>query len=114
MHSECPVGAPPPPPDAPAAERQVISGAIASDGVIGLFRAAGLPDQNLGILSEDFLERLAALPHKNLALETLRGPEYVNHRLSPTKAILSPTQARPKQNTNESRGIPFTPVILLK
>lgn len=63
---------PPPPPDARAAVRQVISGAIVSDGVIDLFQAAGLPDPNVGILSEDFLERLAALPLKNLALETLR------------------------------------------
>jgi len=63
---------PPPPPDARAAVRQVISGAIVSDGVIDLFRAAGLPEPNVGILSEDFLDRLAALPHKNLALETLR------------------------------------------
>ena len=63
---------PPPPPDARAAVRQVISGAIASDGVIDLFQAAGLPEPNVAILSEDFLERLAALPHRNLALETLR------------------------------------------
>ena len=63
---------PPPPPDSRAAVRQVISGAIASDGVIDLFQAAGLPDPNVGILSEEFLDKLAALPHKNLALETLR------------------------------------------
>ncbi len=63
---------PPPATDARAAVRQVISGAIASDGVIDLFQAAGLSDPNVGILSDDFLERLAALPHKNLALETLR------------------------------------------
>jgi type I restriction enzyme R subunit len=63
---------PPPPPDTRAAVRQVISGAIVSDGVIDLFKAAGLPEANVGILSEDFLERLAALPQKNLALETLR------------------------------------------
>jgi type I restriction enzyme R subunit len=50
----------------------VISGALASDGVIDLFQAAGLPEPNVGILSDEFLERLAALPHKNLALETLR------------------------------------------
>ncbi len=62
----------PPPPDARAAVRQVISGAIASDGVIDLFQAVGLAEPNVGILSEDFLDRLAALPHKNLALETLR------------------------------------------
>ncbi len=63
---------PPPAPDSRAAVRQVISGAIASGGVIDLFQAAGLPDQNVAILSQDFLDRLAALPHKNLALETLR------------------------------------------
>ncbi|HEX9735719.1 MAG TPA: type I restriction endonuclease subunit R [Thermoanaerobaculia bacterium] len=63
---------PPPPPDVRAAVRQVISGALASDGVIDLFQAAGLPEPNVGILSDEFLERLAALPHKNLALETLR------------------------------------------
>jgi len=63
---------PPPPPDSRAAVRQVISGALVSDGVIDLFRAAGLPEPNVGILSEDFLERLAELPQKNLALETLR------------------------------------------
>ena len=63
---------PPPPPDTRAAVRQVISGAIASDGVIDLFQAAGLAEPDVGILSDDFLEQLAALPHKNLALETLR------------------------------------------
>jgi type I restriction enzyme, R subunit len=63
---------PPPLPDVRAAVRQVISGAIVSDGVIDLFRAAGLPEPNVGVLSDEFLDRLAALPHKNLALETLR------------------------------------------
>jgi type I restriction enzyme, R subunit len=59
-------------PDTRAAVRQVISGAIVSDGVIDLFRAAGISDPNVGILSEEFLDRLGALPQKNLALETLR------------------------------------------
>lgn len=35
---------PPPPPNTRAAVRQVISGAIVSNGVIDLFQAAGLPD----------------------------------------------------------------------
>ncbi len=64
--------APPPPRDTEAAVRQVISGALASDGVIDLFQAAGLPDPNVGVLTPDFLDRLAALPHRNLALEALR------------------------------------------
>ncbi|WP_375593389.1 type I restriction endonuclease subunit R [Algihabitans albus] len=55
-----------------AALKQVISGAIRTDGVIDLFQVAGLPDANVGILSDDFLDKLAALPQKNLALETLK------------------------------------------
>lgn len=55
-----------------SAVRQVISGAVRADGVIDLFAVAGLPDANVGILSDDFLNRLAALPQKNLALETLK------------------------------------------
>jgi type I restriction enzyme R subunit len=58
--------------DARMAVRQVISGAVASDGVLDLFAAAGLADPNVAILSEDFLDRVAALPQKNLALETLK------------------------------------------
>ena len=83
---------PPPPPDSRAAVRQVISGAIASDGVIDLFQAAGLPEQNVGILSEDFLERLAALPHRNLALETLR------------KLLNDQIRTRERVNIVQSRG----------
>jgi type I restriction enzyme R subunit len=82
----------PPPPDTHAAVRQVISGAIASDGVIDLFQAAGLPDQNVGILSEDFLERLAGLPHRNLALETLR------------KLLNEQIRSRERVNIVQSRG----------
>ena len=58
--------------DQSAAVKQVISGAIQTDGVIDLFQLAGLPEANVGILSDDFLDRLAALPQKNLALETLK------------------------------------------
>ena len=59
-------------PDAQAAVRQVISGAVVSDGVIDLFEAAGLPKAGIEVLSDDFLNSLAGLPQKNLALETLR------------------------------------------
>lgn len=55
-----------------SAVKQVISGAIRTDGVIDLFEVAGLSDANVGILSDDFLDRLAALPQKNLALEALK------------------------------------------
>lgn len=62
----------PPATDNRAAVRQVLSGAIASDGVIDLFKAAGLENQNVAILSEEFLGQLASMQQKNLALETLR------------------------------------------
>jgi type I restriction enzyme R subunit len=55
-----------------SAVRQVISGAIKTDGIIDLFEVAGLPEANVGILSDNFLDRLAALPQRNLALETLK------------------------------------------
>ena len=54
------------------AVRQVIGGAVDADNVIDLFAAAGLEDARLDILGDEFLGRVAALDHKNLALETLR------------------------------------------
>ncbi|VFM97302.1 MAG: type I restriction enzyme, R subunit [Candidatus Kentron sp. G] len=83
---------PPPPPDTRAAVRQVISGAIAPGGVIDLFQAAGLPDPDVGILSDDFLARMAALPHRNLALEALR--KLLNDRI----------RSRERVNIVQSRG----------
>jgi len=58
--------------DVDAAVRQVIGGAVDADAVIDLFAAAGLDDARLDILSDEFLQRVAALEQKNLALETLR------------------------------------------
>ncbi|TWF46561.1 type I restriction endonuclease subunit R [Neorhizobium alkalisoli] len=54
------------------AVRQLISDAVSTGGVIDLFEASGLPDANIGILSDDFLDKLAALPQKNLALEAMK------------------------------------------
>lgn len=54
------------------AVHQIIAGAVKTDGVIDLFEVAGLPATNVGILSHQFLEKIAALPQKNLALETLK------------------------------------------
>ena len=58
--------------DIDAAVRQVIGGAVDADEVIDLFAVAGLDEARLDILSDDFLQRVAALEQKNLALETLR------------------------------------------
>lgn len=58
--------------DVDAAVRQVIGGAVDADEVIDLFAAAGLDEARLDILSDEFLQRVATLEQKNLALETLR------------------------------------------
>lgn len=52
--------------------RQIVSGAIASDGIVNIFSASGLKTPDISILSDDFLEEVRMLPHKNLALELLR------------------------------------------
>lgn len=58
--------------DIDAAVRQVIGSAIDAGEVIDLFAAAGLDEARLDISSDEFLERVAALEQKNVALETLR------------------------------------------
>ncbi|MEX0762399.1 MAG: type I restriction endonuclease subunit R [Dehalococcoidia bacterium] len=58
--------------DIDAAVRQVVGSAVDAEEVIDLFAVAGLTEARLDILSDEFLGRVAALEHKNLALETLR------------------------------------------
>ena len=62
----------PPSQDTNAAIRQIISSAILPDGVIDLFDAVGLSEPNVEVFSGEFLDRLVAMPHRNLALEVLR------------------------------------------
>ncbi len=54
------------------AVRQIVSKAVASDEVIDIFSAAGLKRPDISILSNEFLAEVRDLPHKNLAIETLR------------------------------------------
>ena len=51
--------------------RQIVSKAIAADGVVDIFTAAGLKNPNIGLLSDGFLHDVCLLPHKNLAVELL-------------------------------------------
>ena len=55
-----------------AAVRQLVSGAITTDGkVIDVFTAAGLPRPDISILSDQFLAEVRGLKHKNVAAELL-------------------------------------------
>jgi type I restriction enzyme R subunit len=52
--------------------QQIISKAIAPEGMIDLFAAAGLRKPDLSILSDEFLAEVRGMPHQNLAVEVLR------------------------------------------
>jgi len=52
--------------------RQIVSKAIAPQGVIDIFAAAGLKKPDISILSDEFLAEVRGLPQRNLAVETLR------------------------------------------
>jgi type I restriction enzyme R subunit len=55
-----------------AAVRQLVSGAITTDGkIIDVFTAAGLPKPDISILSEQFLAEVRGLKHKNVAAALL-------------------------------------------
>ena len=54
------------------AVRQLVSRAVASDGVVDIFAAAGLEKPDISILSEEFLAEVRGMPQRNLAVELLR------------------------------------------
>ena len=55
-----------------AAIQQIVSGAIASVGVLDVFGAAGLQRPDISVLSDEFLETVRTSEHKNLQLELLK------------------------------------------
>ena len=54
------------------AVRQIISRAVASEGVIDVFTAAGLDKPDISVLSDEFLAEVQGMPHRNLAVELLQ------------------------------------------
>ena len=54
------------------AVRQIISRAVASEGVVGIFAAAGLEKPDISILSDEFLAEVRGMPQRNLAAELLQ------------------------------------------
>ncbi len=75
-----------------AAVRQLVSKAVAaSDEVIDIFSAAGLKRPDISILSDEFLEEVRHLEHKNVAAELLR------------KLLSDEIKTRAKRNVVQSR-----------
>ena len=54
------------------AVRQLISQAVASEGVMDIFAAAGLEKPDISVLSDEFLAEVKGMPQRNLAVELLQ------------------------------------------
>ena len=58
--------------DLDLAVRQIISRAVASEGVVDIFAAAGLDKPDISVLSDEFLAEVQGMPQRNLAVELLQ------------------------------------------
>ena len=54
------------------AVRQIVSRAVAPEGVIDIFAAAGIGKPDISILSEEFLAEVRGMEHRNVAVELLQ------------------------------------------
>ena len=54
------------------AVRQIVSRAVASEGVLDIFSAAGLEKPDISVLSDEFLAEVRDMPQRNLAVELLQ------------------------------------------
>ena len=52
--------------------RQLLSRAVMADGILDVFKSAGVPQQDISVLSDEFLAEVGQVKEKNLAVETLR------------------------------------------
>jgi type I site-specific restriction-modification system R (restriction) subunit/very-short-patch-repair endonuclease len=73
--------------------RQVIDRALVSEQVIDIYDAAGIKKPDISVLSEEFLEELKGMPHKNLAIEVLK------------KLLADEIKARARTNLVQGRSL---------
>jgi len=70
--------------------RQIISKAVAPEGMVDIFAAAGLQKPDISILSDEFLAEVRGMPQRNLAVELLHkllsGEIKTRHRKNVVKA----------------------------
>ncbi len=59
-------------PDVEQAIKQIVAKSVAPQGVLDIFKAAGLKKPDISILSDEFLEEIKGMPHRNLAVEALQ------------------------------------------
>ena len=58
--------------DLDSAIRQIVSKAVASEGVVDIFAEAGLRNPDISVLSDEFLAEVKGMNHRNLAVELLQ------------------------------------------
>jgi len=54
-----------------SALKQILDNAVIAEGVVDVFKLAGLDKPDIGLLSEEFLEDVRQMPYRNLAVELL-------------------------------------------
>ncbi len=76
--------------DLDLAVRQIVSRAVASEGVVDIFAAAGLDKPDISVLSDEFLSEVQGMPQRNLAVELLqkllRGEVATRRRVNVVQA----------------------------
>ena len=75
------------------AVRQIISRAVASEGVVDIFAAAGLDKPDISVLSDEFLAEVRGMPHRNLAVEPDAGMLSGSMRTFAARCLLSASPA---------------------
>ena len=58
--------------DLDSAIRQIVSKAVASEGVVDIFAEAGLKKPDISVLSDEFLDEVKGMTHRNLAVDLLQ------------------------------------------
>ena len=73
--------------------RQVVDQALVSSAVINIFDEAGIKNPNLSIISDEFMEEVQGMEHKNLAVELL------------TRLLKDQVKAKSRTNIVQSRKL---------
>jgi type I restriction enzyme, R subunit len=74
------------------AVRQIVARAVAPEGMVDIFAAAGLKKPDIAILSDEFLAEVRGMPQRNLAVELLR------------KLLASEVRSRRRKNVVQARS----------
>ena len=97
------------------AVRQIISRAVASEGVMDIFAAAGLDKPDISVLSDEFLAEVQGMPQRNLAVELLqkllKGELHIRQRKNVVQARSFAEMLEQAMRRYQNRAIEAAQVI---